>query len=136
METLNDMFSYVQLPVKLANQNIHSELFVMTDKKKLAQDKENINVLLRLEMEHLGLIDVKIKKSGNVIDANFQLPNKMDVDLFKTNMEHLEYALLEKGFLFNGTADHKVEEMDIVKDFIERDSSDMLMKRYTFDIRA
>lgn len=136
METLNDMFSYVQLPVKLANQNIHSELFVMTDKKKLAADRDNISVLLRLEMEHLGLIDVRIKKSGNVIDANFQLPNKVDVDLFKSNMEHLEYALLEKGFLLNGIAEHKVEEMDIVKDFIEKDSSDTLMKRYTFDIRA
>ena len=136
METLNDMFSYIQLPVKLANQNIHSELFVMTDKKKLAANKDNISVLLRLEMEHLGLIDVRIKKTSNVIDANFQLPNKMDVDLFKTNMEHLEYTLLEKGFIFNGTAEHKLEEMDIVKDFIEKDSSDMLMKRYTFDIRA
>ena len=136
METLNDMFSYIQLPVKLANQNIHSELFVMTDKKKLAANKDNISVLLRLEMEHLGLIDVNIKKSGNVVDAVFKLPNKMDVDLFKTNMEHLEYALLEKGFLLNATAEHKVEEMDIVKDFIEKDSSDVLMKRYTFDIRA
>lgn len=136
METLNDMFSYIQLPVKLANQNIHSELFVMTDKKKLAENKDNISVLLRLEMEHLGLIDVRIKKTGNVIDANFQLPNKIDVDLFTTNMEHLEYTLLEKGFLFNGIAEQKVEEMDLVKDFIEKDSSDILMKRYTFDIRA
>lgn len=136
METLNDMFSYIQLPVKLANQNIHSELFVMTDKKKLATNKENISVLLRLEMEHLGLIDIRIKKTGNEIDANFQLPNKIDVDLFKTNMEHLEYALLEKGFLFKGSVEQKQEEVDIVKDFIDRDSSDMLMKRYTFDIRA
>lgn len=136
METLNDMFSYIQLPVKLANQNIHSELFVMTDKKKLASNKENISVLLRLEMEHLGLIDIRIKKTGNEIDAVFQLPNKIDVDLFQTNMEHLEYTLLEKGFLLNGSVEQKQEEIDIVKDFIDRDSSDMLMKRYTFDIRA
>lgn len=136
METLNDMFSYIQLPVKLANQNIHSELFVMTDKKKLAENKENISVLLRLEMEHLGLVDIRIKKTGNEINANFQLPNKADIDLFTTNMEHLEYALLEKGFLFSGSVELKTEEVDIVKDFIDRDSSDMLMKRYTFDIRA
>ncbi len=136
MDTLNQMFSYIQLPVKLANQNIHSELFVMTDKKKLRANNGNISVLLRLEMEHLGLIDVRINKEGNKVLADFMLPDSKDMDLFKINMEQLEYALLEKGFLLEAKISKKESEIDIVKDFIENDSDDTVMKRYTFDLRA
>ena len=35
MNQLNQLYSYVQLPIKLATQNAHSELYVMTNKKRL-----------------------------------------------------------------------------------------------------
>lgn len=136
MNTINNLFSYVQLPLKLRDQNVHSDLYVMTNKKKLQTDKSNLNVLLHLDMEYLGSMDINIGLSGNVVNSKFHVSDEYTHELLSKNMEQLEYALLEKGFLFNSSVDLKEKDVNLVNDFLSSDTPSTSIKRYTFDMRG
>lgn len=136
MNTINNMFSYVQLPLKLRDQNVHSDLYVMTNKKKLQADKSNLNVLLHLDMQYLGSMDINISLSGNVVNSKFHVSDEYTHELLSKNMEQLEYALLEKGFLFNSSVDIKEKDVNLVNDFLASDAPSTSIKRYTFDMRG
>ena len=58
MNQLNQLYSYVQLPMKLTTQNAHSELYVMTRKKRLGEKGGAFTALLHLDMEVLGSMDI------------------------------------------------------------------------------
>lgn len=60
MNQLNQMFTYVQLPLKMANQNAHGDLYVYTNKKNLAKKEGKVTALLHLDMEHLGPMDIYV----------------------------------------------------------------------------
>lgn len=135
MNTINEMFSYLQLPMRLRGQNVHTELYVMTNKKKLAKDNSNISVLLHLDMDNLKPLDVNINLSNNTVDAKFYMSDKSAKDLIDANLELLELNLMEKGFLFTGKVFDKREDTDVVKNFINEQTPSTPMKRYAFDIR-
>lgn len=136
MNTLNELFPYIQLPLRLKGQNVHSDLYVMTNKKKLAKDNSNISVLLHLDMQSLKPVDININLSGNTVNARFYMSDSTSKALVENNMEHLKFALLEKGFLFSSQVLEQKEDIDIVKDFIDKDNQTSSLKRYSFDIRA
>ena len=56
MKMLNEQFAYMQLPLKLSQQNAHGDLYVMTRKNALKKSKDNLKVLLHLEMDSLGTL--------------------------------------------------------------------------------
>jgi len=61
MKDLNEMFTYLQLPVQLKDKDIHSDLYVFTRKKTLLGKKDSISVLLHLDMTNLGPINIHIQ---------------------------------------------------------------------------
>ena len=136
MNTINNMFSYVQLPLKLREQNVHSDLYVMTNKQKLQRDKNNISVLLHLDMQYLGTMDININLSGNVVNTKFHVTDDYTQELLSKNMEQLEYAMLEKGFILSSSVDLKEKEVNLVTDFLSSESPTTSIKRYTFDMRG
>lgn len=136
MNTINNMFSYVQLPLKLREQNVHSDLYVMTNKQKLQKDKSNISVLLHLDMQYLGSMDININLSGNVVNTKFHVTDDYTKELLSKNMEQLEYAMLEKGFILSSSVDLKEKEVNLVNDFLSSDTPTTSIKRYTFDMRG
>lgn len=136
MKVLNQFFSYVQLPVKLQGECTHADLYVYTKKKKLSKPNTPIHVLLRLDMEHLGAMDIDVTLKNRNVTAQFALSNDKAIQLLKTNMELLEDTLLKKGFLCNSTIGKLEKEVDLVKDFIEQEDSPQEITRYSFDLRA
>lgn len=136
MKVLNQFFSYVQLPMKLKEKCTHADLYVYTKKKNLSKPNTPIHVLLRLDMEHLGAMDVDVTLKDRNVTANFALSNDKAIHLLKTNMELLEDALLEKGYLCNSTIGKLEKEVDLVKDFIEQENAPQEITRYSFDLRA
>lgn len=136
MKVLNQFFSYVQLPVKLHEKCTHADLYVYTKKKALSKQNTPIHVLLRLDMEHLGAMDVDVILKDQNVTANFALSNDKAINLIKTNINLLEDALLEKGYLCNSTIGKLEKEVDLVKDFIAQDSTPQEITRYSFDLRA
>lgn len=136
MNTINNMFSYVQLPLKLREQNVHSDLYVMTNKQKLQKDKSNISVLLHLDMQYLGTMDININLSGNVVNTKFHVTDDYTRELLSKNIDQLEYAMLEKGFILSSSVDLKEKEVNLVNDFLSSDTPTTSIKRYTFDMRG
>lgn len=136
MKVLNQFFSYVQLPVKLQEKCTHADLYVYTKKKNLAKQDTPVHVLLRLDMEHLGAMDIDVTLKDRNVTSNFSLSNDKAINLLRTNIELLEDALLEKGYLCNCTIGKLEKEVDLVKDFIEQENAPQEITRYSFDLRA
>ena len=63
MNQLNQMYTYVQLPLKMQNGEKNGELYVFTNKRSLAEKDGEVSALLHLTMEHLGPLDVYVKIS-------------------------------------------------------------------------
>lgn len=136
MKTLNEMFEYVQLPLKLSRQNAHGDLYVYTKKDALKKHPEQIRVLLHLDLDSLGEIDVHITKNGNQVDTMFYTEETSTQTLIQNNRELLSDALAKKGYHSRIETEKLTKKPDIVKDFMEADLTHTDMKRYTFDIRA
>jgi len=137
MKDLNDIYTYLQLPVQFKDQLTHADLYVMTRKKALSDKRENLSVLLHLEMLHLGAVNVHIQmKSGNQIQTDFYIEDKTAASLIQDNLPSLTAALEEKGYTLKADVRNTYEKPDFAKDFIEQDTPDTNLKRYTFDIRT
>jgi flagellar hook-length control protein FliK len=130
------MFSYVQLPLKMRDKTIHSDLYVLTNKQNLKKNKDNISVLLHLDMNYLGTLDVNITLSSNVVTSRFYVTDDFTRELLDKNMEQLEYAMLEKGFILNSNVSLKEKDINPINDFLEKDTPATSIKRYTFDMRT
>lgn len=136
MRLLNQFFSYVQLPVKLQEKFTHADLYVYTRKKNLEKQNNPIHVLLRLDMDHLGPLDVDVQLNGRTVTTHFALNNDKEIKLLQKNLPLLEDALLEKGYLCNSTVDKLEKEVDLIKTFVAPDTAPSGLSRYSFDLRA
>ncbi len=136
MKALNETFQYMQLPIKLQNQNAHGDLYVMTRKENLRKNPNKLKAVLHLEMDHLGTLDIHITRENTAVTAAFYTDRPDTEALFSKNMEMLKDAINEQGFAFQGTMNPKEKDVDIVKDFLASEAPVGDMKRYSFDLRA
>jgi len=139
MKTLNETFSYFQLPLKLPSQDAHSDLYVYSQKERLRQNPEKASILLHLDMEHLGTIDIRLERNHSDISAQFSLNDKESVNLFHVNEHMLKEALSLQGFNCLMNFQEKEQPSPTVDDFINTKVNTHAttdMKRFSFDIRA
>lgn len=139
MKTLNETFSYFQIPLKLPSQDAHGDLYVYTRKERLRQNPEKSSVLLHLDMEHLGKIDIKINKNLQDIKADFSLNDQDSVHLLEINSNMLKDALNLQGYHCQINIQEKEQPSPTVDDFINtkvNTHATTEMKRFSFDIRA
>ncbi len=136
MKTLNQTFQYIQLPLKLQNQNVHGDLYVMTRKESLKKDPKHLKVLLHLDMEHLGTLDIHITRENNAVSTKFFVASKETQNLLERNMDMLKDAINEQGFAFTAELSMKEKDVDIVNDFVAAEAPVGDLKRYNFDLRA
>lgn len=135
MNTLNQIFPYVQLPLKLTEQLTHGELYVYTKKKDLFAKNKEVSILLHLDMDALGPTDIHLSMLQQNINAKFYL-NETDAEqLVSEHLPSLTDALQRKGYSLNASVMHREKKPDIVTDFMS-DSDAVPMKRFRFDIRA
>lgn len=137
MKTLNETFTYLQLPIQLKDKNIHSDLYVMTKKKSAKKDPDApIKVLLHLDMDNLGSLDIHITKEKTNISTTFYVSDDLSGKLLGKNMELLKDAINDQGLTFTSDLVIKQKEVDLVKDFMEQNTPVGSIKRYNFDLRA
>lgn len=136
MNQLNQLYSYVQLPVKLTTQNTHSELYVLTRKKRLGENGGAFTALLHLDMEVLGSMDIYITMEQKKVSARFYLQREDIAGFLEENSEPLVKQLEEKGFLVKAEFEKKPEEKNMVEEFSDSQSETHIMNKYSFDIRT
>lgn len=136
MQDLNHNFIYAQIPMKLSDEMHNSELFVYADKKKLAEKKDSVSVLLHLDMEHLGPTDVHVSLTGNQVHGIFYLKDQKSVKVVASNMSELANKLSEKGLTLTSDVVKRpeVKKSPVVEEIIDPDA-EKSVKRYNFDVR-
>jgi hypothetical protein len=141
MKMINDQVAFFQLPLKLQNNSVHGDLYVYTDKKKLKANPESMSVLLHLEFENLGRMDIKIKKDYNDVKALFMIEDQDSIKLIEKNKDLLVQHLNENGYACSVRVDEleKNDEENPVHAFMNA-KVDVVkpseIRRFSFDIRA
>lgn len=136
MNQLNQMYTYVQLPLKLQNQNAHSDLYVYTNKKSLLEKDGELTALLHLDMEHLGATDIYIKMLGTSVETTFYLENSDSCDVILSHMDALQEKLEKKGYQCKIDVENREKQQDFVEEFLEREKPIGKFRRYSFDVKA
>lgn len=136
MNQLNQMYTYVQLPLKLQNQNAHSDLYVYTNKKSLMERDGELTALLHLDMEHLGATDIYIKMLGISVETTFYLENISSCDVILNHMDVLQKKIEEKGYQCKIGVENREKQQDFVEEFLEKEKPIGRFQRYSFDVKA
>ena len=138
MEAVNNVFPYIQLPLKFRETPAHGELYVY-EKKKALKPSDSLSALLHLELEALGTTDIFITLSGNHVTTRFSMTDKESGNLIKAEMPKLTEALAAKGYTLQSEVNLREPEDEntptLLEQFLEEHAPGGL-NRYTFDIRA
>lgn len=139
MQNLNEAFTYLQLPLKLSNQEAHGELYVYTKKKAKGNTKEELSAFLHLDMEHLGSVDVLVKLNGQRVGTNFTLETEELLDFIEGHLELLTARLQKKGYDCSTEVMLKNPE-EPEQSFEQRLTGETAVsgdiRRFSFDVRA
>lgn len=140
MNQLNQMFTYIQLPLKMAGNQAHGDLYVYTNKKNLAAKDGNVSALLHLDMEHLGALDVYVAMQQNRVSTNFTLQDESALDLIEQHISLLDERLAKRGYdlkaQFHMKEEGAEEENGIMQTILNQSKNISVLSRTSFDMRA
>lgn len=136
IQTLNQFFTYVPLPLKLRNQFTDGELYVYTRKKSGRTAADGISVLLHLDMDHLGPLDIYLDLKDTHLTGKFYLDNALSMNLIASNLPLLEEALKKKGYTLKSEVFERERTVNVVEDFLKTETTAASITRYNFDLRA
>jgi hypothetical protein len=136
LKDLNEMFTYLQLPVQLKNQDIHGDLYVFTKKDAMSQKKDNLSVLLHLDLVYLGPINIHILMNHNQIQAKFCPEDILAGQLLSEHLPSLTKNLQKKGYQLHATVEAAYEKPDFHRTLTDPNSQENYPIRYNFDIRT
>lgn len=136
MHQLNQMFTYIQLPLKMQNQNANGELFVYTNKKSLAKKDGAVSALLHLDMENLGSVDVHVTLREEKVSTKFYLKDDAALDLVEAHIDMLNERLQKRGYLFQAELLQSPDEKNVVTEILSKDSGVKVLSGRSFDARA
>lgn len=138
MNQMNQMFQYVQLPIKLTDGQAHGELYVYTNKKHMAQNEGTLTALLQLDMEHLGSMDihVSLQTKDNKITTKFFLEEDV-IELVESHLESLEQRLKGQGYVVKTLVQERKDSKTVLERLEEHVTGTLTPLSYqAFDIRA
>lgn len=136
MNQLNQVYTYVQLPLKLQQQNAHSDLYVYTNKKNLREKEGDLSALLHLDLEHLGSTDIYVKMHGLAIQTDFYLADELSFQLISNFTGQLVERLEQKGYSCEVKVENRKEQKNSVQEFLEQEKPTGKLHRYSFDVKA
>mgnify|MGYP002762569059 CR=1 FL=1 len=141
MNQLNQMYTYVQLPLKMQNGEKNGELYVFTNKRSLAEKDGEVSALLHLTMEHLGPLDVYVKMNQGKVSTEFTVEKEETLLFLEKNMSILTDRLQKRGYDISckmkvkdeaGEPENPVERLLTEK----QNGAVSAHAQYAFDVRA
>ena len=151
LSQVNQMYSYIQLPIKLSGgDSAHGDLYVYSNKKKMSSKDGVVTALLHLDMEHLGPVDVHVSLDttmGKKISTRFYVADDSILDFLSSHIDELNARLEKKGY--NVTAKMTVKGSPESKEDPFSDAADgggingilsqtgtLKLAEYSFDVRT
>ena len=141
MNQLNQMFTYVQLPLKLSGQEAAGELYVYTNKKNLAKKDGQVSALLHLDLKHLGEIDIHVSLRDSHVSTKFCLSDEKALDLVSANIDTLNQRLMKRGYSVDASFEQKDKAQHPIDEMLDRDKKvsskeKVLISSSSIDARA
>lgn len=139
MNQINQLYSYVQLPLNMGGRETHGELYVYTNKRHLAQKDGNVSALLHLDMEHLGPVDVYVAMQNQKVSTKFYLRDDEMIDFIQAHIHILNERLEKRGYSMNCemlVREPEQEGKGVLDRISESGRNATLLSQYAFDVRA
>lgn len=137
MNQLNQAYTFVQIPLKMAGQNASGQLYVYTNKRDMSDPEKELTAFLHLDLDHLGSTDVSVKMLHKKVDTKFYMDTDEAFELVKEHMPELEERLRRKGFDAKLYVENEGKKVNFLDDFLKKDAPPTgQLHRYSFDVRA
>lgn len=137
MNEINQMASYVQLPLRFSNGTTHGELYVYNKAHGKLADKDVLTAFMHLDMDNLGATDIDIRLEESKLSTNFSMSDDLSAKIVEEHLSELKDRLIQAGY--NVSINVKTEELSNENPFekvLELDRPKMSIKRFSFDVRA
>lgn len=137
MNQMNQIYNYVQIPLKMSGQNANGELYVYTNKKQLHDPEAELTAFLHLDMENLGETDVSVRMKDRQVKTNFYFEDDASYNLVEKHLPILEKHLKNKGYSCTITITNEKRNVNFKENFVKRGKAPAgSVHRYSFDVRA
>lgn len=141
MNQINQMYAYVQLPLRLQYSEAHGDLYVYTNKRNLAASDGQVSALLHLDMEHLGPVDVYVTLQESRVSTQFYVADDEILDFIEKHMDILTQRLEKKGYTCKASAAARGEKEKDEQNAgglspLLQQESGIMLSRYAFDVRT
>lgn len=139
MNQMNQIYNYVQLPLKMSGQNANGELYVYSNRKKFTDPDAELTAFLHLDLENLGSTDVSVRMQNRQVKTNFYLENDAAYNLLEKHLPILEKRLKNKGYQCQIAVTKEKKDSSFAENFVKKgqtQTSGKTLRRYSFDVRA
>ena len=142
MNQINDLYNYVQLPLKMNNTHANGDLYVYAKKRgKSIENSGELTALLHLEMEKLGNVDIFLTlRTGNNLSTKFTLEKEEMIDFIEQNIDILNERLMKKGYSISRTqvakSDEKAKDESVIDRITGDENNRIILSTQSFDARA
>ena len=138
MNQMNQMFQYVQLPLKFSESRANGELYVYGNGKKLSLEDGNVSALLHLDMEHLGTVDIHVEMNPEKqVKTNFYFEDEAMLDFIYEHIDMLNERLEKRGYgpVTNVQMKDDTTKTPVSEIFEKNEETPVLLKTQAFDAR-
>ena len=138
MNQMNQMFQYVQLPVKFTESHANGELYVYGNGKKLSLEDGSVSALLHLDMEHLGTVDIHVEMNAEKqVKTNFYFEDEAMLDFIYEHIDLLNERLEKRGYgpVTNVQLRDDTTKTPVSEIFEKKEETGVLLSTQSFDAR-
>lgn len=138
MHEMNQVFQYVQLPIKFTQNRANGELYVYTNKKKFTGNEGTLTAFLHLDMEHMGPVNVHVslETMRNRVNTRFEVTSDM-IPFLSSYLKELDKRIENLGYIVKSTISPIAEGKNMIQQLEEQTgASNVTLSYQTFDMRA
>ncbi|MCL2125431.1 MAG: hypothetical protein FWH33_05520 [Oscillospiraceae bacterium] len=98
-----EQFAYYQLPYQVLEERKTAELYIFKKKGSKRVDPDNVNILLALDLEHMGHWEGLINLRDKDVSIRMEVRGAQEKEFFSEKTVMLHEMLAEVGFKLTGT---------------------------------
>ncbi|MCR5641643.1 MAG: flagellar hook-length control protein FliK [Lachnospiraceae bacterium] len=134
---VNQMYTYVQIPLQLNSSATTGDLYVYTNRKHTRGEDDEVSAFLHFDLEHLGSTDIAVRLKHKDVRTEFYLEDEISFQLIQSNIHILEEKLNNLGYHCSIDVINDSKNVNFVEDFLMKDAkTGGSIQRYSFDVRA
>lgn len=138
MQQMNQVYQFVQLPLKLHYGDAQGDLYVYTNKKSLIDNDGKISALLHLDMENLGPMDVYVAMQHEKVNTKFYVSDDV-MDFLMEHVDILTSRLQKRGYHYTCemvARDEEEKGINSVELLRKQEEESIPLAQYAFDVRT